>query len=47
MALFWGAIVGQFEVPASFLQEDLVDKACVKKAFEGAINGNLVWAILA
>jgi len=42
MTLVFSAIMAEFKIPASFLQENLVDKTCAEEAFEGAINCNLV-----
>jgi len=44
MTLTLGTIVGQFKMPASFLQENFMDNACVHKAFEGAVNSDSIWA---
>ena len=37
-----GTVAGQFKMPGSLLQENFVDKTCTDKAFEGAINRDLV-----
>ena len=44
VALAFGTVVTEFEMPCSFLQEGFVDKASGNKTFKGAIDCNLVWS---
>jgi hypothetical protein len=43
MTLFFSAIMAEFEMPASLLQKNLVDKTSSDKTFEDSIDCNPVW----